>query len=86
MNLVGESVFENGVDSSKLYDRAFIREDTGNKRGTIKGYSFASGRSEVREVLKMTSKGRTLGGGLGGIRLGRVYSWSLEFRVYSIRS
>ena len=67
MNLAGEGVFENGVDSYRLRGRTSIREDTSNERGTVKGHSFAGGRSEVREVLKMTSEGHALGGGLGGI-------------------
>ena len=67
MNLVGEGVFEDGVDSYKLRGRASIREDTGNKWGIVKGYSFVGGRGEVREVLEMTSEGRAPGGGLGGI-------------------
>ena len=90
MNLADEGVFENGVDSYKLYGYTSIRENTGNKRGIVKGHSFVGGRSEVWEVLEMASEGRALGGGLGEIRLGRVYGWnfgwSLEFRVYSIRS
>ena len=67
MNLTGEGVFENGVDSCKLRGRASIREDTGNKWGIVKGHSFMGGRGEVREVLKMTSEGRAPGDGLGGI-------------------
>jgi len=67
MNLTGEGVFENGIDSCKLRGRTSIEEDTSNKRGVVKGYSFAGGRGEVREVLEMTSEGRALGGGLGGI-------------------
>ena len=47
MNLVGKGVFKDGVDSYKLYGRTSIGEDTSNKRGIVKGYSFASGRSEV---------------------------------------
>ena len=55
MNLVGEGVFKDGVDSYKLYGRTSIGEDTGNKRGIVNGHSFVDGYSEVREVLKMTS-------------------------------
>ena len=73
MNLVSEGVFEDGVDSYKLCSRVSIGEDTGNKRGIVKGHSFVGGRGEVWEVLEITSEGRTLGGGLGGIRLGRVH-------------
>ena len=47
MDLTGESVFKNGIDSYKLYGRTSIREDTGNKRGIVKGHSFIGGRSEV---------------------------------------
>ena len=47
MNLIDESVFKNGVDSYKLRGRASIGEDTGNKWGIVKGYSFAGGCGEV---------------------------------------
>ena len=67
MNLIGEGVFENGIDSYKLYGRTSIGEDTSDKWGIVKGYSFTGGRSEVWEVFEMTSEGRTLGDGLGGI-------------------
>src|SRR5437667_1824795 len=84
MNLLSEGVFKNGVDSYKLYGRASIREDTSNKRGIVKGHSFTGGRYKVREVLKMTSEGRALSGGLGGIRLGRVYGWDFEYTVLGL--
>jgi len=67
MNLSGEGVFENGINSCKLRGRASIGEDTSNKRGTVKGHSFVGGYSEVWEVLKMTNEGHALGGGLSGI-------------------
>ena len=67
MSLIGEGVFENGVDGCKLRGRASIGEDTSNKRGVVKGHSFVGGRGEVWEVLEMTSEGRALGGGLGEI-------------------
>ena len=47
MGLVGEGVFENGIDSYKLYGRASIRENAGDKPSVVKGYSFVGGYGEV---------------------------------------
>ena len=47
MDLAGEGVFKNSADSYKLRGYTSIGEDAGNKRGIVKGYSFAGGYSEV---------------------------------------
>ena len=47
VDLVGEGFFKSGVDCYKMRGYSSVGEDTGDKRGGVKGYSFAGSQSEV---------------------------------------